>query len=281
MWGCSGLNDFTLGVSHKVLWDYGLVRAIDLAYRIGFKAFELLAEPRVIDPFSVNLNLIENLRLKFYDLGLRVSVHTAHWDVNLASLNPYVRRLSIQFAKATLLMAKLLNASVVVIHPGEASTYGMTRRQVERLTLQSLEEIVDYAMDIGTNIAIENMEFKSNKYTFCSPQDVNGLISSIESLSGARVGLALNIAHASTVMNPGEFIDELNVDISHIYVSDVIGDDLYLPIGDGMLDFEEIFRSLCTRNFEGLVIVDGYVPKKNYETALKGFKRLSEVFSNL
>lgn len=272
------MNGFTLGVSHWVLWDYGLVRAINLAYRIGFKAFELLAEPRVIDPLSVNLNLIENLRLKFYDLGLRVSVHAAYWDVNLASLNPHIRRLSIQFAKATLLMAKLLNASVVVIHPGEASAIGMSEGQVERLTLQSLEEIVDYAMDIGAKVAIENMEFKSNRYTFCSPQDINSLIDSVESLSGVRVGLALNIAHASTVMDPVEYIDELDVDILHVYVSDVAENRLYLPIGDGILDFEEIFRCLYSRGFEGLVIVDGYFPKKNFEIAQKGFENLSEVF---
>ena len=155
------MDEYAIGVSHRVLWDLGLVRALRTAFDIGYSAFELWAEPTAIDPLKVDLDVVENLRLKLSDLNLRLSVHAAHWDMNLASINPHVQRLSIHYAKAAVVLASLLNAEVVVLHPGKASSSKMSERDVKRLALRALVEVVRYAADKGMKVVI-NCHFISD-----------------------------------------------------------------------------------------------------------------------
>jgi len=275
------LSKYVIGVSQNVLWDLGLVRAISTAAQIGYSAFELWAEPMILDPLKVNLNLVENLRLKLIELNLRPSIHAAQWDLNLASINPHVQRLSIQYAKAAVILASLLNAEVVVVHPGKASSSTMSDRDVERLAIRGLVEVVRYAADKGMKIAIENIESTSRYFTFSGPNEINELIEQVEDLSGAEVGLALDVAHASTVMSPEDYIKQLDVEITHLHVSDTTSTEVHLPLGEGNLNFNLIFSELRARNFKGFIIVEGYVPGRNVDVAARSFSFLQKVLSSI
>ncbi len=270
------MHGFTIGVSHEVLWDLGLVRALNEASRIGYSAFELWAEPPIIDPLSMNVDVIENLRNFIENLNLKLSVHAAHWDMNIASFNPIARRLAIQYAKGAVLIATLLNAKLVVLHPGSSSLRRASRSQVFRLAVNGLSEVIHYALDKGVRIAIENME-RDSKSIFSTPSEVSELIEELNSLTGARIGLALNVAHASTVMDPVKYIEQLRDKIIHVYISDVSRNELYLPIGEGTLDVESIIRKLLNLNYSNMIVVEGYVPNRNIQVARNSFARLREV----
>ncbi len=275
------MHRFTIGVSHRVLWDLGLVRALNTAHKIGYSAFELWAEPMVIDPLSIKPDVIENLRVLANNLNLKLSVHAAHWDMNIASFNPRARRLAIQYAKGAILIATLLNAKTVIIHPGIASSARASENQVKKLTLNGLSEIISYALDKGINVAIENLEYNPKKYSFSRPSEMNELLSELNSLTGGNIGIALDISHASTVMNPMEYIDQLEVKITHIHLSDANKREVHLPIGEGSLNFESIIKKLLNMNYENLIIIEGYIPRRNIQVAQNNFKKLMEILRKI
>ena len=85
--------------------------------------------------------------------------------------------------------------------------------------------------------------------------------------SWSQVGLAIDVANATTVGSPGRYVAEVEGDwIVHVHLSDSRAGAVHLPLGEGDLDIKALLAAL-QQKYDGLVIIEGYVPGRGEEVA--------------
>jgi sugar phosphate isomerase/epimerase len=132
----------------------------------------------------------------------------------------------------------------------------MDSRYVERDVLEGktrlLDEAVAYGMKKRVYLGIENLSEKAS--------DFGPLVEAIPDLR-----ITLDIGHAQLLSKRNrsfELIEELGSRISHIHIHDNRGgkrgpaDDLHLPIGEGVIDFESILRALLDTGYDGTMTLE-------------------------
>jgi sugar phosphate isomerase/epimerase len=79
-----------------------------------------------------------------------------------------------------------------------------------------------------------------------------------------ELGLTLDVGHGQLLTDTNtsfEIIENLSASIKHIHVHDNRGgrgvkDDLHLPIGDGIIDFQGIFEALMRKGYDGTMTLE-------------------------
>ena len=105
---------------------------------------------------------------------------------------------------------------------------------------------------------------------FVQPADLRRFFS----LSWHWVGLTLDLAHAATVISPSQYIAEIEGDwIVHTHLSDSRTGRVHLPLGEGGLDVKALLAAL-QQKYDGLVIIEGYVPGRGEEVAARNLEFL-------
>lgn len=135
--------------------NFSLPKAIELAKRDGFDAFEINI---VLNPLEYYNRFIRDIR-KIE--GMRLVVHADYLDTNLASGNIGIRRESVNQLREAIAFSKKINSEIVVFHPGrffkkiyEAEAYSSL--------FKSLDEVIPFAKRNRVKLAVENMEDAQN-----------------------------------------------------------------------------------------------------------------------
>jgi sugar phosphate isomerase/epimerase len=194
---------------------------------------------------------LQPLRELWDELGLRldyVHVPLAYY-LDLSSLDPQVRRASLEINKLAIRAAGLLGGRGVAVHgmngdlgPGE------TVAQRVRTGLESLRELLEYAGGHGVVLGLENLPLDLD----CGRVSHELLRASAE-LDG--LGVCLDSCHA-TIKNPEAraLVGELAPRVVLTHFSDTQGgDDSHLIPGQGVADFDCITRELGRAGFSGVV----------------------------
>ena len=177
---------------------------------------------------------------------LKYTVHAPFIEVNPASVNPALRKASINEIKRSVDLANTLDSNIVVIHPGRSIFNNDTEymKSVYSLAEDSLKTIGEYAKDCGVDTCIENLpRIRGFMY-----QDINQLNESLERID---LPMTLDIGHAYTA---GFTVDDVYFDkIKHIHIHDNDGvHDSHLPLGDGIINFKRFFELFEKGNYEGI-----------------------------
>ncbi len=125
-----------------------------------------------------------------------------------------------------------------------------------------------------------NSEAREEKRSFltaiCAYASENGVLIGLENLSETAadlgpvleavpdLGLTLDIGHGQLLASTNtsfDIIERLSASIKHIHVHDNRGgrgvkDDLHLPIGEGIIDFQKIFGALMNKGYNGTVTLE-------------------------
>ena len=120
----------------------------------GFDSVELLAEgPYRPDEMLGNKEITE----VFHSYDLDIYMHAVNVDINLASLNPGIRKESVKQTKDCLDLADEIGAIGITAHPGKI---GRPEKYLRDMALEFLtettHELVAYAEDKEAKISIEN-----------------------------------------------------------------------------------------------------------------------------
>ena len=119
-------------------------------------------------------------------------------------------------------------------------------------------------------------EKKSFLRSICAYGSENGVLISLENLSETAadlgsileavpdLGLTLDIGHGQLLTDTNtsfDIIENLTAAIKHIHLHDNRGgggvkDDLHLPIGDGIIDFQSIFQALGQKGYDGTITLE-------------------------
>jgi len=114
-----------------------------------------------------------------------------------------------------------------------------------------LEKIVEYGIENSVDINLENLSE--------NPEDLDAVFHEVPSL-----GLTLDVGHAnldSPVNKSFEIIERLGKMIRHVHFHDNFGGpsknhDLHLPIGDGVVDFVGVMRTLRSIGYDGTITME-------------------------
>lgn len=186
---------------------------------------------------------IKNL-LNSYDF--KYFIHFPSIDINLASVNPLLRRVSKKTILKAMLFATELDVELLISHVGRLSRdypQKLVKKAMKNVT-NSLRKINQLANNLDIIFTIEN-DHKSKDYVLAGyPEQISLLIENV----GCK--LTFDIGHAHTVGKIEDFTKLLDKFIVNVHLHDNNGgEDEHLPIGKGSIDFTSLFKTM--KNWRG------------------------------
>lgn len=181
--------------------------------------------------------------------NLSYSIHPAAWDMNLTSESSAIRDATFNHYVDCIRFAYEIGADQVVIHPGFTAP-PFSRELAKKRADESLHTLSDIAKPLGVKLALENVGTK--KTMIYTESEFEHLTDDFDD----HVGLLIDIGHAHiTGFDIPRLIDNTKDRLFSVHIHDNKGvfDD-HLPIGEGNINFKEIFQSLSYCNCCHLVL---------------------------
>ena len=119
------------------------------------------------------------------------------------------------------------------------------------IKIDALRDLQSFGLDHQVVVSLENLSE--------SREDFSRILSNIPELS-----LTLDVGHGQLLTEENrsfEIIRAFHERVRHVHVHDNLGgvgvkDDLHLPLGEGIVDFEGIFRELIKSGYNGTVTLE-------------------------
>ena len=234
----------------RLLWQYGVLGALERIAGLGFSAAEIWAQHLEASKVSA-----QEAKARADRLGLRLSLHAPAYDLNPLSSNREIAAVSQRQVLECLEDAARLAAVMVVVHPGAISS---STDDPEEYWLR-LEEFAgllnEKAASLGQRIAFEGMERKRLQFV-TDLEALDRLSEMLEANGLAQIGLTLDIAHAATLGDPMEYVVRAPR-LIHAHLSDTSEHKTHALLGEGRLALDGIIPVLLERLPEGLIAIEG------------------------
>jgi len=246
-----------------------LVSELEFFKSIGFDYVEIPAAGLdVIARGRIIRKRLERVKELLSNYNFRYTVHAPD-VINLKiKTNPWHYRVM----EATIEFAGEINAEVVVYHYGEVDHSIDVPERVQRKTeIVALRELADLAKEKGVVIGVENVG-----------HPVSEVLKLVRAVNHPNVKLVIDVGHLFIVSNYTgiDFYDELKKGLPYaveLHLSDNFGEspqtyqkipdveafrfvygigDLHLPIGEGDIPYNKVFRLIKGSGFSGIVILE-------------------------
>lgn len=260
----------TLGISTKVLRDYSLREAIEIAHRCGYQDIEFWVD----DLLTADLSEDEIIRLTDH-YGIGRSVHLLTEDLNIASFNQPIREVSVSQHMDGIRLAGRLSAHTVTLHPGRKTAKTRKMEDAWKVQLDSIDRLAQCAGDNGVTLCVEAMEHLAGEFVLT----VADLDYISRMLNREKLAFTLDIAHLHTVGDVcGELAQAKHLNVGNVHISQAKGLKPHLTLFDpeGEIDFRQVFPALKTF-YDGALIIEGYVAGKGMEIAEKSIEWYHEI----
>ncbi len=252
------------GINTWFFQEYSVKDTLIKIKKIGFQAAEVWMEHLL--KTGERPEDIRDISLK---LDLELSLHATSYDINLTSINRGIREESRRQAVDAITTGARMGANIVVMHPGRLSASRVNKAECWEQLLEVLKFLDEIADKKSVKIGLEAME-KRSKEIVVTPKDLHFLFDR----SWKRTGLTLDIAHANTLEDPIQYIKKINKSwIYHLHISDAAPGKTHIPLGRGTIKINKIIEEL-KEFYNGLIIVEGYIPSEGEEIAKENFNYL-------
>lgn len=236
-------------------------------FKKAVKTFENLSGEckiwEIVDECKLRLNKLKVQTLK--ELGksfpFEYTVHSPFCDINIASINPQIRKIALKIIKRSMSFAGELEAKMYIFHPGFYDPFNL--KITEKLNLQSIKTLTKYAEDLSLPIALENLPKELRSLT-----KVEDFEKFFDKIDENKLWIALDVGHAYTVKQLNTFLERFKDRIKHIHLHNNNGsDDLHLGLDEGNIDWKSVVKRLKENGFNGFVIVEA--TSKPFESYLE------------
>jgi len=230
--------------------------ALQEAIKHSFQAFEIFTEfPQCVCE-EVTEEQRQSAREEIGSSGISLAVHAPFTSLNVAALNPGIRRESVRQHKAAVDLCADLSGSAVIMHNGEYVYSERLRDKASRafqmqwdLNLESITEICGHAEKRGVTLCLENIGFEPEHMD----RGVDDLLKIKEKVPA--LSFCLDIGHARLNDELEYAISRLRPYTRHIHFTDNMGKrDDHLAIGEGNFDYTPYLDYF--RNFEGIMTLE-------------------------
>lgn len=211
---------------------------------------------------------------------LKSTIHATMYDINLATLNPWVQRGNIDCYKEFIEMAERLEAEIVVVHAGFIhDEYAMgdeaysLQKEVQSILGDALQELGEYARPRGVKIALENAPVEPRHPIIDSPETHVRLLTE---LNHPHVGALVDIAHARLrQVDINHYLTQIQPYLIEIHAHNNWGEmDDHLGLHHGVIDYKSILNKHDFTNIPFIMEIH------SYEEAIETFNWLErEVIS--
>jgi len=249
-----------LYLSSKIIWSKEIPEVVELIGNYDYDGIELWYEHFLnqgYEDHSKKPGLINLLK----ENSLPLWIHGPIMDINTTSINPEIARVSIEENLQAIDLANRTNAKGIVIHPGLLSS---STDDPELYWQDQIKVTKRLVREANCLVAIENMD--SDRYHFVQqPSDFSRLLNNIDS---SNVGICFDVAHARSLENIGEFLEEASTKINHIHYSNSSDESIHKPIDRGDSNLTEEFLDYL-EGFDGVLTFEGRDPEREIEIARK------------
>jgi sugar phosphate isomerase/epimerase len=228
---------------------------------LGFDYLEL-----AMDPPQAHYRVIREKKVELLTALDRHAMHVVcHLPtfVSTADLTDRLRETSLAEVLDSLETAVELKPLKVVLHPSTVRGLSVfMMEQVKEYLLKSLELIVEKADHLGLCLCIENMF--PQYYSLVNAEDFVEVFERFPTLR-----LTLDTGHGQ-IESAGrkrtvEFIERFADRIYHVHASDNLGKaDDHLPIGAGVIDFQEVVKALKASGYDETVTFEVFSRDRDY-----------------
>ncbi len=201
---------------------------------------------------------IHKIKRVLSEENMEAVVHAPHYDMNLAAWNPKIRKISVEQAIKGADVASMVDADILVVHPGYMPSTKFSKEGSIKNSLESMKKISEYAKSKDIKIGIENLS-AGPKALCVWPKE---LINFVEAVNKDNIGITLDVAHANSIdgMTPIEYLEVVEKHFMHIHLSDNRGGDSHFPIGVGNIDFRRLIKKIREKDYQGFMTLEGWLP---------------------
>jgi len=172
------------------------------------------------------------------EAGMRPRVHAPFFDLNPGALDPLIRQATGQRLEQTLRFAGLLQAELMIVHPGvDKWRYPKLEHAWLNLALEFFPPLVEQAGQNGCRLAIENIYEESP----------DTLVQLVDGIDSDFFGHCFDAGHWHLFgRRPmDEWLKSVSSRLFHLHLHDNHGRaDEHLPVGDGTIDFNPLQKHL-------------------------------------
>jgi len=217
---------------------------------------------------ALNSKRVKALKSVANSKGLEFTVHAPFVDINIASLNPVLRRVMLKRLEKSIAYSHQLKCKQWVFHSGWKTGVSEFYPNLDwQLNMRSVRTLLAIAKKYSVEISIENTP-EPFPFLLKKMQDFALFYSEL----GSDIGLTLDIAHAHTSRQTLEFIEKFSDKIVHVHVSDNEGKyDSHRGIGRGNIDWKAIAEALKRIKYKGLIMLESI---EHVEESLQTLRRI-------
>jgi sugar phosphate isomerase/epimerase len=256
------VNNLKIGISSPA---FALKPFLDILEPIAsnFKLWEIVADLNQMLP-----EICDDIKQYSPSYEIEFTVHAPFNDLNIASLNPKLRQIAINYLKETIKISADLGINMVTIHPGHQSPSGVyALNKVLSTNVKSIHEIAQFASDLNIKLALENMPIKH--WTLG-----NTAKEILEMIYDTKLGICFDVGHAYLQSEVEQFLEHIDK-IYNVHLHDNFGRrDEHLVLGKGKIDFPNILEKL-KNNYSGNLIIES----NNLEEGIRSKAYLDDFFN--
>ncbi|MFW5946280.1 MAG: sugar phosphate isomerase/epimerase family protein [Candidatus Natronoplasma sp.] len=225
-----------------------------------FDGWEILAEKYHFWSYR------EEIKDALSTTDIAVQLHAPLNDINIASINPEMRKASVKEVKKSIKLASMIGAEVLTVHPGLYSPLSVYWDGVTELSKESLRKLKGHAEEQGVILALENLP--EMWLTMCSTaEDTRDILDELD------IEFCLDVGHAYTSGDLDEF---LNLSPVNVHLHDNIGeDDVHLMLGEGEINFKHALKGL--KDYGGNFVIEG----RDMKELIESKKYLTDLFREM
>ena len=228
----------------------------------NFDGVELVDEPKT-NVWELRDDT-DSIKDQLSTTDLRITLHATYRDLNVASINPSIRRVSLDQIATSIGLAHKLGAEVVTIHPGKIAGRKISRTDCITSMAKSLKELSDYAEELGILLAIENMA--GSKKLCTTIQEILEILNAVNS---DNLGVTVDFSHVYLMaISPKRTVDSLKKKLFNIHLSDFRGETDHLSLGGGIVNLSEIFDLLHDVGYKNSVVLETWYSKDPLQGAM-------------
>lgn len=229
---------------------------VEIIHGLGYAGLELTLDRRHFHPHFSDARRRRELARSLSDHSLEIVLNTggryvlsdvAH-EPSLVSASADDRRRFVEFVDQVIRLVPELGSRIVMLHSG-ALPPGVDPAEAWAWLVEGVARLAEVAAQEGV---VLGFEFHPNMFV-ATLHDYRRLREVVRS---PALRLTLDVGHSvCTDTRPvSEVIAECNGDIVNVHLEDIKGrKHEHLPIGQGDVDFADVFRGLAAVGYEGLI----------------------------
>ena len=278
--------NFDFGISTMVYYQEPLEKLLPYLHNWKIEIMEI--RPKVGHFQPQRLEEVIELKKRLQQNGILVkSIHMPIDGVDISHPEEYDRIRSVREVEKTIMIASNLKAELVVVHPGANCHKADDRKKRLALSIESLEEIVDFSESTSIKIALENTLPGRVGDRWEEIQQI------MEGVPSKNLGICLDTGHYLVnyqhIIQNDLYLDKLPINwqdkLFHIHIHDNNGKgDAHLLPGEGIFPWPSFMDFVKEINYQGTLIIEPTEQREKYELsdclnrAMEIWKRMQEYF---